>query len=429
VTADLGLVGCGEEEGDGDGGRRYLPGLAVFSGRVVVEDARLWWPAGYGEQPLYRVDVSVTRGGDEVIDRWSGRIGLRTIKLVRATDCDTGGKKLQMCQYGLEEEEKGEEESASATGDGDVDEVREGESFMFVVNGRRLFAKGANYIPVQALFTDSTKEDYESVVEAAVDANMNMLRVWGGGAYENDAFYDTCDARGILLWHDFMFACSLYPGDPEFLASCRVEATHQVARLRNRACMALWCGNNELEQIPHEIVATEARRAAYNSLFNEILPGVVVASKTQTPYWPSSPHNPAGFEKGFNSPRAGDTHYWDVWHARKPVAAYLQHSSRFCSEFGMQSYLSLAGTRSFAGADASLNIYSPMMEAHQKNSGGNMIISEYCRRLFQAPKDFEAVSYQSQINQAYCVQTGVEHFRRSWPFCAGSIFWQVSCCF
>lgn len=253
---------------------------------------------------------------------------------------------------------------------------------------------------------------------------MNMLRVWGGGAYERKAFYDACDSAGLLVWHDFLFACALYPGDADFLAACRSEAVFQTRRLRNRACMALWCGNNELEQVPDEILATAARKKAYEQLFNEILPGVV-AAETDVEYWPSSPHNPAGYERGFNSPTAGDTHFWGVWHAREPLASYLKYSSRFCSEFGMQSYLSVSGAKQFTGGGA-MNVFSPAFEAHQKNAGGNAIIADYCRRLFQAPGSYWGVSYQSQVNQAMCIRTSVEHFRRSWPWCAGALYWQLN---
>jgi beta-mannosidase len=189
-----------------------------------------------------------------------------------------------------------------------------------------------------------------------------------------------------------------------------------------------FAGNNELEQVPHEIVKTEKSKSAYESLFYDILPSVIAESACQIAYWPSSPHNPCGYEKGFNNPKAGDTHFWDVWHARKPVSDYRLHKSRFCSEFGMQSFLSESGARAFAGPTASLNPYGPVLESHQKNAAGNLIIQEYCQRLFQAPRDYSALSYQSQINQALCVRVGVEHFRRSMPYCAGSLYWQLNDC-
>lgn len=429
---------------------KACPGVASlrFEGALTVNDPKLWWPNGMGEQYLYDVIVEVhvvARPGDAhraslpaSESGESGGIGDGRFVVADAKTVQVGLRKLELIlepMPHLDMHGHGKEGSGTPRRSNiNLAEAAEGiddenESFMFAVNGRRFFAKGANCVPLRVYYAITTGEEYEDLVQSACEANMNMLRVWGGGVYEREEFYDVCDRYGILLWHDFMFACALYPGDEEFVESCKREAQYQVARLRNRACMALWCGNNELEQVPQDIAATEERKAAYERLFYRVLRDVVRQDAGGVPYWPSSPHNPAGYENGFNNPIAGDTHFWDVWHARKPVEAYLAHRSRFCSEFGMQSYLSASGARRFAGnAKGALNTFGRIMEAHQKNASGNLIIQEYCQRLFRMPRDFSAMSYQSQLNQMICMRTGVEHFRRSWPYCAGALYWQLNDC-
>lgn len=399
--------------------------IVRFKGELNVKNPKLWWPNGMGYQNIYMVTVSVNDSvGSKrhLLDSRSLTIGLREIRLIREPTPD-----LKMQEYRCSPDDT--RLDAGDTFNDNVGERDESESFVFSVNKRKLFAKGANYIPPRVLYAKTRAADYADVIQSARDANMNMLRVWGGGVYADDTFYDCCDQKGILVWHDFMFACSLYPGDDEFITSCQREAQYQVARLRNHACMVLWCGNNELEQVPQEITRTNATKAAYDRLFYDVLPNVVREDIGNIPYWPCSPHNPAGYEKGFNNPCAGDTHFWDVWHARKPVNAYLDHKSRFCSEFGMQSYLSNSGAICFAGQDrGALNPFGPILESHQKNASGNLIILEYCQRVFRMPRDFSALSYQSQLNQLVCMRTGVEHFRRSWPYCAGALYWQLNDC-
>lgn len=396
-----------------------------------------------GQQHLYHLHVAICavstpsaqQRADVVLDHRTVTIGLRRLQLIRDStpqntylDSPSDDQHVQRNASTEEHSAPDSNEHSHPAPELECDN-NTFESFAFCVNDRTFFAKGANYIPSLMQYHQTTSEQYEQTILSACQANMNMLRVWGGGIYEQDEFYDLCNRHGILLWHDFMFSCALYPGDEQFLNSCRTEAQYQVCRLRNHPCMALWCGNNELEQVPHDILRTEATKHAYGTLFYEILPGVIDSDPGQIPYWPSSPHNPFGYEKGFNDPRGGDTHFWDVWHARKPVSSYLKHRSRFCSEFGMQSYLSEAGARAFAGyKPGALNPFGPIMEAHQKNANGNLIILEYCQRLFRAPKDYSSLSYQSQLNQMICMQTGVEHFRRSWPYCAGALYWQLNDC-
>lgn len=408
-----------------------------YLGKLVVDNPQLWWPNGYGEQHLYKLRVVLEAENGELLCKSSSRrvivdetkqiIGLRKLELIQ-----------EPCEYQDMHQHKGKPASPTSGNPRAIEsdkcvtedsKGKQGQSFVFAVNGRKIFAKGANYIPLRICYSETTRQDYEGLIEAAQNVNMNMLRVWGGGIYEHEAFYDACDRRGILVWQDFMFSCSLYPGDENFLNSCRTEAQYQVSRLRNRACLALWCGNNELEQVPNDILKSTTTRHAYETLFYKILPEVVANDPTETPYWPSSPHNSDGYEHGFNNPDGGDTHFWDVWHARRPVSSYLKHRSRFCSEFGMQSYLSEAGAVCFAGREpGALNPSGPIMEAHQKNSSGSSIIQEYCNRLFRTPRDYSSTAYQSQLNQMICIQTGVEHFRRTWPYCGGALYWQLNDC-
>ncbi len=358
--------------------------------QATIEKPRLWWPNGHGDQPLYEVELELLDEKGKVIDRWRKKIGLRTIVLDRHPD-------------------------------------EFGESFQFVVNGRPLFAKGANWIPAHSFVTEADRALYDDLLTSAAEANMNMIRVWGGGIYEKEDFYDLCDEKGLLVWQDFMFACALYPGDKMFLASAAKEASQQVRRLAHRACLALWCGNNEIEQMPQEIVKTAKRKKAYEDLFYRVLPDAVAAWDGTTAYWPCSPHNPEGYEKGFNNERAGDAHFWDVWHARKPVKRYEELNFRFCSEFGMQSYSSPEIAATYCKPEK-WNIFGPEMENHQKNGAGNLIILDYVSRLYRFPKDYPTLAYLSQLNQAYCMKIGVEHFRRAMPRTMGALYWQLNDC-
>ena len=365
--------------------------VCKFSGlKAVVTDSKLWWPNGYGDQPLYTVRLELVID-DKVVDVWEKRIGLRTILLDRHSD-------------------------------------KFGETFQFVVNGKAIFAKGANWIPAHSFITEANHALYNDLLSSAVEANMNMLRVWGGGFYEKEEFYDLCDEKGLLIWQDFMFACSLYPGSPEFQALVKQEAAYQVRRIGYRTCLALWCGNNELEQMPHEILKTPKRKKAYEDIFHRILPKAVAAYDGTTSYWPSSPHNPeVPYAKDFNNQRAGDCHLWDVWHARMPVSRYEEQTFRFCSEFGMQSYSSPEVAATYCEPE-NFNVFGPEMENHQKHGSGNLLIMDYASRLYRYPKDYAALAYLSQLNQAYCMRIAVEHFRRSMPKTMGSLYWQINDC-
>ncbi len=362
----------------------------IQGNKAFIRNPELWWPNGLGSQPLYDVDAHALDESGKIVDRWRKRIGLRTITLDRRPD-------------------------------------EFGESFRFVVNGRPIFAKGANWIPAHSFVSKVSLKDYDDLLSSAARANMNMIRVWGGGIYESEDFYDLCDEKGLLVWQDFMFACALYPGTEAFKDQVEAEAAYQVSRLAHRACLALWCGNNELEQYSAQIISSPARKRAYESVFYKILPRAVNKLDGVTAYWPSSPHNPNGYGQGHNNETAGDSHFWDVWHARKPVKTYEEKKFRFCSEFGMQSYSSPEVAATFCNPEA-FNVFGPEMENHQKNSDGNQIILDYISRLYRFPKDYSSLSYLSQLNQAYCMKIGIEHFRRSMPRTMGALYWQLNDC-
>ena len=367
-----------------------------FEGEVVAESKglklrlnspQLWWPNGLGAQPLYDLTVELLNG-ETVVDTATRRIGLRTIVLDRQKD-----------QWG--------------------------ESFQFKCNGVPVFAKGANWIPAHVFASEVTRETLNSLLTSTTDVHMNMIRVWGGGIYETDEFYDLCDEKGLMVWQDFMFACALYPGTREFLNQVELESEFQVKRLAHHACLALWCGNNEIEQMPDEITKTAERKRAYDAIFNQLLPTAVRKFDGTTSYWPSSPHNPAGYQKGFNNERCGDAHFWDVWHARLSVKSYEGKFFRFCSEFGMQSYSSPEIAATFCPR-TEMNVFSPAMENHQKNPAGNQIILDYISRRYRFPKDYSSMAYLSQLNQAYCMKVAVEHFRRQMPRTMGALYWQLN---
>ena len=303
-----------------------------------------------------------------------------------------------------------------------------GEAFRFVVNGRPVFIKGANWIPADSFVTTLDRERYERDLRAAVLAHMNCVRVWGGGIYESEDFYDLCDELGLLVWQDFMFACSLYPSDEAFIESVRIEARQQVRRLHHRACLALWCGNNELVQINgSHLRENPVLRAGYEAVFHPTLPDAVAAHDGVTVYWSSSEWR-GTFEGGHAlGEKSGDTHFWDVWHSRHPVKDYEKWAFRFCSEFGMQSYSSPQTNATFC-PPGDTNVFGPTMENHQKNRAGNQIILDYVSRRYRLPKSQDDLIYLSQLNQAYCMQTGVEHYRRLMPRCMGAIYWQLNDC-
>lgn len=360
---------------------------------VEIEKPLLWWPNGLGEQPLYRVQVRLHQA-DTVLDEKAFHLGLRTIELRQ--EPDTWGR-----------------------------------SFMFVVNGQPIFAKGANWIPADSFPTRLTSAALEGLIRSAAAAHHNMLRVWGGGFYEDERFYDLCDRYGILVWQEFIFSCSIYPLDePEFLDNVHAEVVENVRRLRHRASLALWCGNNEMEQgwveWGWDTAELRALRSAYERFFHHTLREWCTAEDPDHAYWPSSPSSDTPFEKP-NGQVQGDAHYWDVWHGRKPFTAYRKQYPRFMSEFGFQALPPLETIRTFA-AEHDWNMTSYVMEQHQKNASGNSLMVGQMLDTFRLPRDFEALVYLSMVLQAEGIRYGVEHWRRHTDRVSGTLYWQLNDC-
>lgn len=361
--------------------------------RIPIVRPQLWWPNGYGDQPLYKAGVFLL-AENRIQDHRTYQMGLRTIELRQEED-------------------------------------EWGQSFTFVVNGVPVFAKGANWIPADSFPTRVSDEQLEHLIRSAADAHQNMLRVWGGGFYEEERFYDLCDRYGILVWQDLIFSCSVYPDDEAFFENVRVEAVENIRRLRHRASLALWCGNNEMEWgwVEWEwnnLPDAERLRDAYDRMFHHFLSEIVAAEDPDTPYWPSSPSSGTPFMNP-NGVRAGDTHNWEVWHGDRPFQAYREHNSRFVSEFGFQSLPALETIRAYAD-ESEWNMTSYIMEHHQRNEVGNSKIITYMADHFRLPKDFESLVYLTQVLQAEAVRTGVEYWRRNRRCTGGTLYWQLNDC-
>jgi beta-mannosidase len=363
---------------------------------LAVEIAKpdLWWPNGLGGQPLYRIEVQLVEGST-TLDARSFQMGLRTLELRREPDAW-------------------------------------GESFSFVVNGVPIFAKGSNWIPADTFPGRVHPDRLEALLGAAAAANHNMIRVWGGGYYEVEAFYDLCDRLGILVWQEFMFACSVYPlGDEAFLADVQVEVREQVRRLRHRACLALWCGNNEMERgwaaWGWDRPETQDLKAAYLRFFGETLPAWVGAEDVATAYWPSSPSSGRPLVEAIGE-RSGDEHEWVVWHGLAPFSAYGRESYRFVSEFGFESLPAEATVAAFAADPADWNLGSPVLDHHQRGRDGNARILYYLAQQFRLPRDFGGLVYLTQVLQAEAMRVGVEHWRRERDRCGGALYWQLDDC-
>ena len=311
-----------------------------------------------------------------------------------------------------------------------------GNNFYFKINGIPTFMKGVNYIP-QDVFTPRVKaDDYEEILQSAVDANMNMVRVWGGGIYEEDIFYDLCDKYGLLVWQDFMFACAMYPGDEEFLNSVKEEAIYNVKRIRTHPSLALWCGNNEVLSAwenwgwKKSIINEQSQEIAdkiytsYDDLFHNILPNVIEKFDSNTAYWPSSPGSSFGKKESFTS---GDAHYWGVWWGKEPFTNYENKIPRFMSEFGFQSFPDFTSVLKYTN-DSDHNIYSEVMKSHQRSSIGNETIEEYMLREYNKPNSFKNFLYVSQLLQAEGISMGMEAHRRNRDICMWSLYWQLNDC-
>lgn len=360
---------------------------------LQIDHPRLWWPNGMGEQPLYTVAVTLLNDDGSELDKVHKTIGLRTLRLVRQPD-DWG------------------------------------ESFYFEANGVPFFAKGANWIPADVFAARLTDDETERLIRAAADANMNMLRVWGGGLYESDAFYDLCDRYGITVWQDFMFACGTYPSyDEAWMATVEQEARDNVRRIRHHAALALWCGNNEIEQGLAGDDHPERQMAwvDYERLFDNLLAEVVAELDPQRDYWPGSPHSPCGDRKDWLNQTCGDTHLWRVWHGQEPFEWYRTRSDRFVSEFGFQSF-PLPDTIVEFTEPADRNITSYVMEYHQRSGIGNSTIIHYLLDWFRLPTSFGDTVWLSQILQGLAMKYAVEHWRRGMPRSMGALYWQLNDC-
>jgi len=364
----------------------------TLSGNTVIglENPQRWWPNGYGPQPLYQVDIELYND-DVLCDKREFQLGLRTLELRQEPDSF-------------------------------------GTSFTFVINGVPIFAKGANWIPADSFPTRLSDDHMEHLIGSAAQTHMNMLRVWGGGFYEEERFYDLCDRYGILVWQDFIFSCSVYPDDETFVANVRAEAIENIRRLRHRASLALWCGNNEMEWQARWTTQDDRQRyrAAYDRIFHNVLPELCVTEDPDHPYWPSSPSSNTLFENA-NGQERGDAHYWDVWHARKPFTAYRDQYPRFMSEFGFQSLPPLATIKTFAN-ESQWNITSYTMEHHQRHATGNSLIVSQMTESFRLPKDFPSLVYLSMLLQAEGIRYGVEHWRRHMNRVSGTLYWQLNDC-
>ncbi|RAV01440.1 glycoside hydrolase family 2 protein [Paenibacillus sp. YN15] len=371
--------------------RTLPPSENCVSVAATITEPLLWWPNGYGGQPLYSARVLLLRDG-AVLDGRSFSLGLRTVELRREKD-------------------------------------GWGESFCFRVNGVDIFAQGANYIPEDNLLSRYSYERTEQLIKDCIAANFNCIRVWGGGIYPDEYFYDLCDRCGLLVWQDFMFACAVYDLRDDFAENIRQEAIGQVKRLRHRACLALWCGNNEIEQALDSwssVIQTPTQKAEYLKQFEILLADVVRSLDPERTYWPSSPSSGGGFDAP-NDENRGDVHYWEVWHGLKPFEAYRKYHFRFCSEFGFQSFPSPKTVRSFTLPE-DRNIFSRIMEKHQKNGAANGKIMFYLAEHFKYPRSTDALLLVSQVLQAEAIRYGVEHWRRHRGRCMGSIYWQLNDC-
>ncbi|MBQ9252534.1 MAG: glycoside hydrolase family 2 protein [Clostridia bacterium] len=372
----------------GPEGQTYSAEIKDGQAEIEIRDPQLWWVRGLGAQPLYTCRVELKKDG-KALDAHQRRIGLRTLTISQAED-----------EWGRE--------------------------FCFINNRVKVFAMGANYIPEDQIYPRATAERTRKLLSDCKDANYNFIRVWGGGNYPSDDFYDYCDENGLIIWQDCMFACAAYVLTPEFEETVRAEIRDNVIRLRNHPALGLWCGNNEIESawegwgLPED---PEARRD-YLRLFEGIIPEIMAKHDPETFYWPSSPSSGGGIQDA-SSNRAGDMHYWAVWHNFKPIEAFREFYYRFCSEYGFESLPDMKTIRYFA-EEKDLDLTGNVIQAHQKCVQGNEKVMYYLAQMVNYPYDFERLIYCSQLVQADCIRSNVEHMRRARGRCMGSAYWQVN---
>lgn len=360
---------------------------------AVIQDPQLWWPNGYGAQPLYGIKVELYRDG-VLLDTWEKRIGLRTMSVAQEKD-----------QWGT--------------------------CFCHEVNGVRIFAMGADYIPEDNILSRVTRERTYDLLRQAKEAHFNCIRVWGGGHYPADDFWDACDELGLIVWEDFMFACSVYDLTEEFEANIRAEFVDNIKRIRHHASLGLWCGNNEMELFLSGSgrdwwCRKPSQLADYFKMYEHIIPQVLREHDPETFYWPASPSSGGSFDEP-NDEARGDVHYWDVWHGNKPITEFRKFFFRYVSEFGFQSFPALKTVETFTEPE-DRNIFSYVMEKHQRNKSANGKIMNYMEQTYLYPNDFDVTLYASQLLQAEAMRYGVEHFRRNRGRCMGSIIWQLNDC-
>ena len=356
-----------------------------------IHNPKLWWPNGYGDQSLYKVQVELLDKDGTVLETITKRIGLRTLTISQEKDLW-------------------------------------GKEFAFCVNGVKIFAMGGNYIPEDCIYSRITPEVQKYLLESCKRANFNCVRVWGGGYYPSDHFYDLCDEMGLIVWQDLMFACNVYDLTEEFEDNITKEITENVKRLRHHASLGLWCGNNEMESAwdhwPEVQSESKYLRADYIKMFEYVIPKAVRAADSETFFWQSSPSSGGCFDDPDDENR-GDCHYWDVWHGQKPFTDYQKHYFRFCSEFGFQSFPCLKTVESFT-EEKDRNIFSRVMENHQKNPAANGKILYYLSENFRYPENFRKLLYVSQILQGMAMKYGVDHWRRHRGRCMGTLYWQIN---
>jgi beta-mannosidase len=376
------------------------------TGYLKIEGSKLWWTHDLGEPSLYDLQVALL-DGEEVVDSQRKSVGIRTLELDQSPDPTEPGTRF----------------------------------FRFVLNGIPIFARGADWIPADSFVGEISDERYERLLASAKEANMNMLRVWGGGIYEHDVFYDLCDRLGILVWQDFMFACATYPEEPPaFVAEIEAEARYQVRRLRSHPCLALWCGNNENQWIHDRAHPDKLDNRVPGALYyDEVLPKAVADLDGQTAYWPGSPYGGSDH----NDRRQGNVHNWEVWHGNFPrrfgeearrdptpenvsYLRYAEDRGRFISEFGMHASPVMETLRRTIPRDQ-LYHHSPSMDHHNKdepkNKGDNLMLT-----VTGLPNDLDEYVDYSMIAQAEGLKFAIEHFRRRKPHCSGTLFWQLNDC-
>ena len=358
---------------------------------LTIENPKLWWPNGLGDQPLYTVDVLLVDEKGNCLDEWNKRIGLRKMEVSTAKD-----------KYGSEFAQK--------------------------VNNVKFFAMGADYIPEDNILPRINKERTYNLIKQCVDAHFNSIRVWGGGLYPSDDFYDACDEYGLVVWQDFMFACANYRLTREFEENILAELKDNVRRLRHHASLGLWCGNNEMEMFVKqgEWGAKNEIVSDYVKMYEYLFPRLLETEDPDRFYWPASPSSGGAFDEP-NSENRGDVHYWDVWHGNKPFTEYRKFYFRYLSEFGFQSFPSIKTVESFTLPE-DRNVFSYIMEKHQRNASANGKIMNYMEQTFLYPNDLDTLIYASQLLQGEAIRYGVEHFRRNRGRCMGAIYWQLNDC-